>query len=137
MAPKPRRCTVSSPPSETVPVAADDRFSVFQGSYSYVFSKVVLFCQMLTDEVGITFFGSPLLAYFHAGRCQFEPLRAFICGATVVVSGPRSFSKMTPLWVTTKVLTPDDRYSAGYAINFRPFLPLPRLLAPDMGSSVT
>jgi hypothetical protein len=31
-----------------------------------------------------------------AAGCQFEPVRAFIRGATVVVPGPRSFSKTTP-----------------------------------------
>src|ERR1700731_4437174 len=62
----------------------------------------------------------------HVAGFQLEPVRDFICGATVVVLGPRSFSKTTPLQVTTKVLTPDDWYSAGYAINVRPaFLPLP------------
>src|SRR5207237_2600571 len=44
----------------------------------------------------------------HSVVCQLGPVRAFICGATVGVSGPRSFSKTIPLWVTTKVLTPDD-----------------------------
>jgi len=33
----------------------------------------------------------------HVVGCQLEPVRAFICGARVVVSGPRSFSKTTPL----------------------------------------
>src|SRR4029077_10753253 len=50
---------------------------------------------------------------FHAAGRQREPVRAFICGATFVVSGPRSFSKTTPFRVTTKVLTPDDWYSTG------------------------
>src|SRR6202521_4172829 len=72
-----------------------------------------------------------------AAGCQFDPVRAFICGATVLVPGPRSFSKTTPLWVTTKVLTPDDWYSTGYATKVKPPFFLPRSLAPDAESPVT
>lgn len=46
--------------------------------------------------------------YLQAVGCQLEPVRAFISGARVVVSGPRSFSNTIPFRVTTKVLTPDD-----------------------------
>src|ERR1700731_3249446 len=79
--------------------------------------------------------GDPVFK-LHAAGCQLEPVRAFICGATVVVPGPRSFSKTIPFWVTTKVLTPDDWYSTGYAIKAKPFF-LPRPLAPGAESPVT
>src|SRR5438093_13470827 len=69
----------------------------------------------------------------HSVVCQLGPVRAFICGATVGVSGPRSFSKTIPLWVTTKVLTPDDLYPAVYSINFKPLLVLPVALTPYAG----
>src|SRR5260370_34723176 len=67
----------------------------------------------------------------HAAGCQFEPVRAFICGASLVVPGPRSFSKTTPFRVTTKVLAPDDWYSTGYAIKVTPPFFLPRPFASD------
>src|ERR1700680_3509539 len=73
----------------------------------------------------------------HTAGCQFEPVRAFICGATVVVPGPRSFSKTTPFCVTTKVLTPDDWYSTGYATKVKPPFFLPPPLAPDAEFPVT
>ena len=50
---------------------------------------------------------------------------------------PRSFSKTTPLWVTTNVLTPDEWYSAGYATNLKPLVLLPWLLTPAAEFSVT
>jgi hypothetical protein len=36
--------------------------------------------------------------------------------ATFAVRGPRSRSYTTPLGSTMKVITPDERYSAGYAM---------------------
>src|ERR1700756_1896136 len=54
----------------------------------------------------------------HSARCQLESSKSpLIFGATVFVSGPRSFSYTTPLLVTRNVMTPEDRYFAGYAIS--------------------
>src|SRR5262245_28698920 len=47
----------------------------------------------------------------------FADTRPWIPDATVRVSGPRSFSNTRPSLVVMNVLTPDDRYSIGYATN--------------------
>jgi len=65
----------------------------------------------------------------YAAGCQLEPVGAFIFGADVVVPGPRSFSYTTPSWLTRKVMTPEDWYSAGYATRVRLSFVLLRLLA--------
>src|SRR5450432_4170071 len=57
----------------------------------------------------------------HSAGCQPEGgLLTVVFCASFAVSGPRSFSYTTLSWVTTNVITPDDRYSAGYAMKANP-----------------
>src|SRR6267378_6188878 len=50
----------------------------------------------------------------NSATCQPESRWCdIICGATVCVFGPRSFSYTTPFCVTRNVMTPEERYFAG------------------------
>src|SRR5271169_1308976 len=83
MAPKPRRLTVSSPPSERVPLLAADRL-VFAFSFIFILQNTLVY--WMTAHCDLT----PVSGRDSAA-CQPE-LRTLILGATVVVLGPRSFS---------------------------------------------
>src|SRR6202795_83746 len=98
MAPKPRRLTVSSPPSKIVPLLAADRLGVV---FSFIFNLQNAFLfEMPRPMRSVLFFGGSCVRQirgretghgFQSAACQLE-LRALILGATVAVFGPRSFS---------------------------------------------
>src|SRR5580700_4481151 len=69
----------------------------------------------------------------HSAACQVESswLCFSIFGASVSVLGPKSFSWTTPSWVTMKVITPDDSYSAGCATRAAAAVFLPRIAAAE------
>jgi hypothetical protein len=58
---------------------------------------------------------------------QLERIVAVIVWASFAVLGPRSFSYTIPSRVSTKVMTPEDWYSSGYATKVKPpfFFPWP------------
>src|ERR1700683_1637563 len=59
-------------------------------------------------------------------RCQLvSGSNCFRALATTAVSLPRSFSYTLPSAPTTKVITPEDRYSAGCATTAKPSVILP------------
>src|ERR1700687_3705913 len=92
MAPKPRRLTVSSPPRSIVPLSAD---------------RLVFFSLMFL--LHRTYFASYRFVY--SATCQLESGPRLKCLPSIVVElvEPRSFSYTMPLFVTMKLLTPDDR----------------------------
>src|SRR5882762_8617569 len=112
--PPPKRETAARP---SVPISD---CSVVAWSLTKIPSRIANHPRRLEKRSGYEVIAWDRGFRLQAAGCQFEPVRAFICGATVVVPGPRSFSKTTPRRVTTKVLTPDDWYSAGYATNVKP-----------------
>src|SRR3974390_377715 len=91
-------------------------------------------------ELGSQLFGGSLTACCGASSdfCQDESVfDSFMDLGIVSVLFPRSFSYKTPSAPTTKVFTPDERYSAGYATNAKPPVILPSetsLFAPPIAS---
>src|SRR6516162_4970614 len=91
-------------------------------------------------DLGSQLFGGSLTACCGASSdfCQDESVfNSFMDLAIVSVLFPRSFSYKTPSAPTTKVFTPDERYSAGYATNAKPPVILPSetsLFAPPIAS---
>jgi hypothetical protein len=57
---------------------------------------------------------------FGSAGVHVESMREVIAAAMFAVSGPRSFSDTVLSRVTMKVFTPEDRYTAGYAMAANP-----------------
>ena len=99
----------------------------FSPSFSYILLLVDACRRLLLRLVH----DSDVFVRVHSATCQSEVrFHAVIAFAIFAVFGPRSASYTTSSCVITNVITPEDRYSTGYAMKATPLVAVSEILLP-------